>query len=111
MSKFIKLEYDGKEYMLGFSNRKAVINAEKRGFMRYISNIQNEPMNAQVNILLCGLLEKHPDMTFERTLDLVEKMQNDGIDLAEVLQFLSEEYANFTSPQVSKKKKLEIVEI
>lgn len=113
MSNFLKIECKDREYLIGFSNRKAAINAEKRGLMKSIQNITTEPITAQANILLCGLLEKQPDITFERTLDILGEIQEQNIDMEDIFNFLAEQYTNFSSPQVSskKKKKLQIVEM
>lgn len=106
-SKYVEIEVGEKKYKLGYPNRLAVINAEKRGLNVTSGNI----VEIASMLFYTGLASYTPDLTLEEGLNIMDKFIADGGDLEEISKFLSNEYQNFiTSPTSTKKKKIKIME-
>ena len=61
-----------------------------------------------------SFVKNHPTVTLDKSIELLEKYQEENGDIQEVLEFLSEEYANFVNAPADtsskkKKKKAKIV--
>lgn len=114
MSKFMKLEVNGKEYLIGFSNRASVLKAEKRGFMKVLKEMDDAPVEGTAKILQLGLLEKQPDVTLRECNEILDKyiMENsdneETVDIGSISKFIIEQYTNFSGVPDGKKKIKEI---
>lgn len=119
MSKFMKLEVKGKEYLIGFSNRASVLKAEREGFIKELDSMANAPVEGTAKLLHFGMLEKHPKNTVEECNqilnDYVEENTNDEecVDIGQISKFVIDQYKAFSGAPAGKKKikKIEIVEI
>lgn len=119
MSKFMKLEVKGKEYLIGFSNRVSVLKAEREGFIKALNSMDNAPVEGTAKLLHFGMLEKHPKNTVEECNqilnDYIEENMSDeeGVDIGQISKFVIEQYTAFSGAPAGKKKikKIEIVEI
>lgn len=119
MSKFMKLEVKGKEYLIGFSNRASVLKAEREGFIKALNSMDNEPVEGTAKLLHLGMLEKQPKNTIEECNqilnDYVEEntTEEEGVDIGQISRFIMGQYTAFSGAPAGKKKikKIEIVEI
>lgn len=101
-SKFIEIEVGEKKYKLGYPNRLAVINAEKKGLNIASGNI----VEISSMLFYTALASYNNEITLEEGLDIMDKWIDEGGDLEEITKFLSGEYQNFIkSPTSTKKKK------
>lgn len=109
MSKFLSIDIEGKEYLLGYPTRQSAINAEVKGLD---ITEAGKVLSTAETLFYTGLLAKQPFTTKEKASELLDKYVTEGGELEEVTQFLINEYVAFTkSPDGTKKKKAKIVEM
>lgn len=121
MAKFIKLELNEKEYLIGFSCRASVLKAEDMGFMEVLESIDKKPVIGSAKILHFGLMEKQPDLTLDDCNNILEEIAkynvehpNEIIRVGDITQHILEAYYTFSATplnQKAKAKKLAIVEL
>lgn len=119
--KMMKLEVKGKEYLIGFSNRTAVVEARRKGMEKELKAFENsEDVDASfAKILRYGLMEKQPDITEKEARqiidDYIEENTTDEecVDISKIIEFINNSYVNFSGiPTGNKKvKTIEIVEV
>ena len=109
MSKMIKVEIEGKEYILGYPTRNDARIAEMNG----LDLTEAGKMIILTEILFfTGLLAKQPEIKREEAIELLEKYIAEGGEVEDITQFLINEYVAFSkSPDGKKKKKPQIVEM
>lgn len=114
MSKFMKLEVKGKEYLIGFSNRASVLKAERLGFMKALKSMDDAPVEGTAKLLHFGMLEKQPKNTIEECNqilnDYIEEntTEEEGVDIGQISSFIMEQYSAFSGAPAGKKKIKEI---
>lgn len=120
MARFMKLEVNNKEYLIGFSNRMSALKAEKQGLYNAIQNLETSPLDSYFKLLKLGLMDKQPTITNDEVNEILEgitannddESTEEAINFGDISKFLIEEYMAFLSTQGKKKtKKLEIVEM
>lgn len=105
----MKIDVGGKEYTLGYPTRKDAVNAEINGLD--ITNA-GKVISLTETLFYTGLLAKHPEITREESVELLEQYIAEGGATEDITQFLLSEYVAFTkSPNGKKKKKAKIVEM
>ena len=105
----MKIDIKDREYTLGYPTRKDAINAEMNGLD--ITNA-GKVLSLSETLFYTGLLAKQPEITMEEANELLEEYIQEGGDIADITQFLINEYVAFTkSPDGKKKKKAKIVEM
>lgn len=103
------IEINQKEYTLCLT-REAVKKIEGMGFN--IQNFIQKPITYQDILWYGGFVSKHSDVNPNLAVKLMESYSEEGGDVNEVLEFLSEEYSNFVNAPAdtaSKTKKAKIV--
>ena len=105
------IEVNEKEYTLCLT-REAVKQIEDMGFN--IQNFIQKPITYQDILWFGGFIAKHPSVTPSLSIKIMESYREEGGDVNEVLEFLSEEYSNFVNAPTDtaskkKKKKAKIV--
>jgi len=110
MAKVLITDIDGKEYKFAL-DRTEIIRAEKLGFK--IREIENEPLTQISLFWFIGLHKFQPEIKQEEAFELLDKFMEEGGNLPEIVEFLSNEYAAFlqTTPTNSKKLKKSRVEV
>ncbi len=114
MSKFMKLEVKGQEYLIGFSNRASVLKAEREGFMKVLNEMDNTPVNGVAKLLRLGMLEKQSKTTLEECNKIIDDYieenttEEEGVDVGKISAFIIEQYMAFSGAPNSKKKLKEI---
>lgn len=119
MSKFMKLEVEGKEYFIGFSNRASVLKAERKGFMKVLKEMDDAPVEGTAKILQLGLLEKQPDITLKECNEIINKYieensnDEETVDIGSISNFIIGQYTNFSGVPDGKRqiKEIPIVEM
>lgn len=119
MSKFMKLEVKGKEYLIGFSNRTSVLKAERLGFMEALKSMDKAPVEGTAKLLHFGMLEKQPNNKIEECNkilnDYIEEntTEEEGVDIGQISAFIMNQYSAFSGAPAGKKKikEIAIVEI
>jgi len=117
----MKLEVEGKEYFVGFSNRTSVLNAKRNGMEKTLQEMGKikDTDEGIAKILRYGLMEKQPGITEEEARNILEKYIEENVsdeecvDIGQIVNYINERYLAFSGlPTGNKKvKKLEIVEI
>ena len=105
------IEIGDKEYKLCLT-RQAVKEIESKGFN--FQNFIEKPITYSDILWYGGFVKNHPTITPNKSIELLEAYQDENGDIQEVLEFLSEEYANFVNAPTDtnskkKKKKAKIV--
>ena len=104
------IEVNEKEYTICLT-REAVKEIENMGFN--IQNFIQKPITYQDILWYGGFIAKHPSVNPNLAIKLMETYKEEGGDVNEVLEFLSEEYSNFVNAPADtaskKKKKAKIV--
>jgi hypothetical protein len=111
MSKYIKIEVKGKEYLLGFGTRASVKRAEKNGLDLFHSK---GVLTDADNIIYTSMLDKQPEMTQEEADEIITDMIEEGeYDYTELTAALSEQISSFfdLKKKSKKGKKIEFVEM
>ena len=109
-SKLIEIEVNEKKYILGYPTRKDAINAEQNGLD--IINDNGKVLTLSSKLFYTSLLAKQPKITEEKASVIMQDYIDEGGDIDEIIQFLTEQYMAFiTSPDGKKKKKAKIIEI
>ena len=67
----IRLNYDGKEYILEYS-RETVAKAESDGFL--FAQVDEYPLTGVSNLFYYAFLKNHPDMTKEEADKILESL-------------------------------------
>lgn len=106
----LKVEIGDKEYLFEL-DRATIRRGEKNGFsMRYA---EEQPNNALALLWSMGLYKNHPNITTQKAIDLYDQYAEEGGDILEITQFLSEQYRDFSlaTPTDSKKvKKAQLID-
>lgn len=114
MSKFMKLEVKGQEYLIGFSNRTSVLKAERAGFIKVLNEMDNAPVEGVARLLQLGMLEKQPKITVTDCNKILEDYieenttEEEGVDVGQISAFIINQYTAFSGAPNSKKKLKEI---
>lgn len=114
MKRFMKLEIDGNEYFIGFSNRTSVLKAERKGFMKALEEMDKAPVEGTAKLLMFGMLEKQPDITTEKCNKILDQYieenttEEEGVDVGSITNFIINEYMLFSGAPNGKKKIKEI---
>ena len=121
MAKFIKLELNGKEYLIGFSCRASVLKAEDEGFMETLETLDKKPVAGSAKILRYGLMEKQPELTIDDCNKILEEIAqyniehpNEIIRVGDITEHILGAYYTFSATplnQKAKAKKLQIVDL
>jgi len=110
MSKMLKIEVGGKEYILGFPTRRSGKIAEDYGLDLMSGNGKLITLNDK--LFYTGLLAEQPNLSEREAEKIFEKYREEGGDTDEVIVFLTGQYMDFIkSPEGEKKKKAQIVEV
>lgn len=110
MSKVLIIDVANKEYKFGL-DRKEIVRAEKIGFR--IREIESSPVTQISMFWKVGLHKHQPNLNDMQCDDLMDKYIEEGGDVNEVIEFLSQEYVAFlqTTQADTKKKKARVEEI
>lgn len=102
------VEINNKEYTLCLT-RQAIKDIERLGFN--IQNFIQKPITYQDILWYGGFIANHPDVNQNLAIKLLETYKEEGGDINEILEFLSEEYSNFVNAptDTASKKKAKIV--
>lgn len=92
MAKKLVVDIENKEYEFAL-DRKEIIRAEKIGLK--LKEIENNPLTQMSILWTVGLHKLQPTLSNEKALDLMDKYIEEGGDISEVVEFLSNEYASF----------------
>lgn len=103
MSKVLIAEIGGKEYKFAL-DRKEIIRAEARGFSA--REIENSPTTQMSFLWEAGLHKFQPNLKLEESLGLMDTYIEEDGDIAEIIEFLSNEYAAFLQATPTNSKKL-----
>jgi len=107
-SKLIKIDVGEKEYTLGYPTRKDALVAERSGLD--IINDGGKILTLSTKLFYTGLLAKHPEIKEDEAMEIMQQYIDEGGEIDEIIQFLTEQYMAFVkSPEG--KKKAKIVEI
>ena len=111
MSKLMEIEVGDKNYVLGYPTRKDALIAEEKGLD--VINNNGKVLTLSSKLFYTGLLAKQPKITEEEAMDVMEQYINEGGEIEEIIQFLTEQFVAFIqSPAgTKKKKKAKIVEM
>lgn len=103
MSK-LQVEIGDKDYIFEL-DRASIRKGELNGFS--IRKVEDQPMNMTALLWSIGLYKNHPNLTFEKAAKLFDEYANEGGDISEVIQFLTDQYQSFSlaTPEDSKKVK------
>ena len=101
----LEIEVKGNKYLLGFPTRPDAIKAEEAG----LDIVNVKLLSMQEILFYAGLLAKQPEITREKADEIMEQYFEEGGDLAEITQFLIEQYVYYTKN--SNKKRAKIVKI
>ena len=108
-SKLLEIEVGEKKYYLGYPTRKDAIVAENNGLD---VTEAGKIITLSDKLFYTGLLAKQPKMTKDEADEILEEYVSEGGDIAEITQFLVNQYVAFTkSPTGKKKKKAKIIEM
>lgn len=111
MARKLVVDIENKEY--GFAlDRKEIMRAEKIGLK--IKEIDNNPLTQMSILWTVGLHKLQPTLSNDKALDLMDKYTEEGGDVNEVIEFLSNEYASFfqtTQTDTKSLKKARVEEI
>ena len=102
----IKINIGEKDYIL-YLTRKSVEWLENNGFD--LKEIERKPVSSYSLMFRAGFAQEYPNVNSDA---LMAQYEEEGGDVAEVVTFLIEEYANFIKSLTdtsSKKKKMEIL--
>ena len=119
--KMMKLEVKGKEYLIGFSNRTAVVEARRKGMEKELRAFEkSEDVDSSfAKILRFGLMEKQPEITEKEARQIIDDYidenttEEECVDVSKIIEFINNCYLNFSGiPTGNKKvKTIEIVEV
>jgi hypothetical protein len=100
----LKVEIEDKDYLFEL-DKAAIRKGELNGFS--IRKVEDQPMNMTTLLWSIGLYKHHPNLPYEKSAKLFDKYADEGGDIAEVIQFLTEQYQSFSlaTPEDSKKVK------
>ena len=101
-----KINIEDKDYELSLT-RKSVIWLEKQGFD--LTKVEQQPITTYNMMFEAGFKQDYPEINAS---ELLEKYEEEGGDITEVVTFLIEEYVAFINALTdtkSKKKKMEII--
>lgn len=108
MSKVLIIDVQEKEYKFAL-DRKEIVRAEKIGFR--IRDIENSPITQISLFWKVGLHKYQPNLNDNQCDELMDLYIEEGGDINEVIEFLSNEYVAFLqTTQVDTKKKKARVE-
>ena len=93
-NKMIEIEVSENKYLLGFPNRMAIYRAEDAGLN--LNDAQNKLVKFVGKLFYTGLLAKQPHLTEEDASDLMDKYIEEGGNLEEITEFLTNQYVGFT---------------
>ncbi len=118
MSKFMKLEVEGKDYLVGFSNRFSVLNAKRQGMEKTLQEMDKikDTDEGIAKLLRYGLMEKQPEITEKQAKDILDKYIEENVndeecvDISQIVNFINEQYLAFSGLPTGKKK-VKIIEI
>ena len=104
------IEIKDKEYTLCLT-REAVKQIENMGFN--IQNFIQKPITYQDILWYGGFIANHSNVNPNLSIKLMESYKEEGGDVNEVLEFLSEEYSNFVNAptDTASKKKMKKAKI
>lgn len=104
------IEIKDKEYTLCLT-REAVKQIENMGFN--IQNFIQKPITYQDILWYGGFVANHSNVNPNLAIKLMESYKEEGGDVNEVLEFLSEEYSNFVNAptDTASKKKMKKAKI
>lgn len=109
-SKLAKIEVGDKELLLGFPTRRDALIAEQHGLD--VINDGGKIVTLSSKLFATGLLAKQPEISDEEAMDIMQQYIDEGGEIDEIIQFLTEQYMAFMkSPNGKKKKKAKIVEM
>lgn len=109
-SRLIEIEVKDKKYILGYPTRKDAIIAENCGLDVIGDN--GKILTLSSKLFYTALLAKQPKITEEGASMIMQDYIDEGGDIDEIIQFLTEQYVAFIkSPDGKKKKKAKIVEM
>ena len=111
MSRKLTIDVKGKEYEFGL-DRKELKRAEGLGFK--INELQDKPVTQIELFWLVGLHKYQPKIKPDEASALMDSYIEEGGDVSEIIEFLSEEYlAFFPTTQVDtkevKKARVEVI--
>ena len=110
MSKLIEIEVKDKKYILGFPTRRDALRAEEKGLD--VVNDNKKVITLTSKLFYTGLLAKQPQITEEEAMELMQQYIDEGGEIEEIIQFLTEQFVAFIqSPTGKKKKKAKIIEM
>ena len=96
--------------MLGFPTRLDAIKAEQNGLD--VVNDNGKILTLSSKLFYTGLLAKQPRMKEEEALEIMQQYIDEGGEIDEIIQFLTEQFVAFMkSPVGKKKKKAKIIEM
>lgn len=110
MKKLI-VDIEGKDYEFAL-DRKEIIRGESLGFK--LREIENNPMTQISLFWAIGLHKLQPKIKNDEALELLDKYLEEGGDINEVIEFLSNQYIAFlqtTQTDTKKVKKARVEEI
>lgn len=109
-SKLLEIEVGDRKLILGFPTRKDALIAEQNGLD--IINDGGKVVTLSSKLFYTGLLAKQPKITEEEAFNIMEQYINEGGEIDEIIQFLTEQFVAFMkSPNGKKKKKAKIIEM
>ena len=111
MSKLIEIEVGDKKLVLGYPTRKDALIAEQRGLD--VVNDNGKVLTLSSKLFYTGLLAKQPTIKEEEAMDIMQQYIDEGGEIDEIIQFLTEQFVAFIKSPVGKKtkKKAKIIEM
>lgn len=110
MARKLIIDIKGKEYEFAL-DRKEMVRGEGLGFE--IDKLQTKPQTQISLFWAIGLHKFQPSLRLDKAFDLLDAYMQEGGDVQEVIEFLSEEYTAFsqtTQADTTKVKKARVVE-
>ena len=109
-SKLLEIEVGDKKLTLGFPTRKDALIAEQHGLD--VINDSGRVLTLSSKLFYTGLLAKQPKITESEAMEIMQQYIDEGGEIDEVIQFLTEQFVAFIkSPVGKKKKKAKIIEM
>lgn len=109
-SKLLEIEVKEKKYILGYPTRKDALIAERCGLD--VVKDGGKILTLSSKLFYTGLIAKQPNITEEEALEIMEQYIDEGGEIDEIVQFLTEQFVAFIkSPDGKKVKKAKIIEM
>ena len=106
----LKVEIGDKDYLFEL-DRASIRRGELNGFIP--QKIEQQPQTMLSMFWSVGLYKHHPNISYQKAVELYDKYADEGGDIQQVIEFLGEQYQTFSqaTPEDSKKvKKAQIID-